>query len=85
MSLLDDAITDLKAKVAAETTIVASAVTLLNGIQARIEAAVAAALEKGASPEQLADLTSLSATLSTETAALSDAVAANTVSENPNP
>jgi uncharacterized membrane protein len=85
MSLLDDAIADLKAKVEAETNTTNAAILLINGIQARIDAAVEAATAAGATAEQLAELTALSASLQTETDALGNAVAANTVPENPNP
>lgn len=70
MSKLDD----LKADVAAETTVVNSAITLLSGISARIDAAVAAAR---AGDDQA--LSQLSAEVKSETQALADAVAANTL------
>jgi len=83
---LDQAIADLRTQVEAETTATASAITLMNGIQARIDAAVAEAEAKGATPEQLQAIKDLSAKIGTETQALADAVQANTpVTENPNP
>lgn len=70
MSKLDD----LKADVAAETSVVNSAVTLLGGIAARIDAAVAAA--RAGDDDALS---ALSTEVKAETQALADAVAANTV------
>lgn len=55
----------------------ASATVLINGFQARLDAAVAAALANGATAEELQPLTDLSAAFEADTAALSAAVAAN--------
>ncbi len=55
-----------------------SAVTVLNGIQARIDAAVAAALAGGATPAQLAAVVQISTDLKTHADALAAAVVANT-------
>ena len=71
-------IDQLVADVAALDTVVDSAVAALNGIAARIDAAVAAALANGATAAQLAPLTALSADIQTRTASLAAAVAANT-------
>lgn len=76
MSKLDD----LKADVAAETSVVNSAVVLLGGIAARIDAAVAAAR---AGDDQA--LTNLSTEVKAETAALAQAVANNTPAATPPP
>lgn len=78
MAALDDAIVDLQAKVAAETSANASAVVLINGISARIDAAIAAATAAGATTAQLQSLADLSGTLNSETGTLAAAVAANT-------
>ena len=55
----------------------ASATALINGFQARLDAAVAKALENGATAEELAPLTDLSAAFESDTQALAAAVAAN--------
>lgn len=54
-----------------------SATVLLNGFQARLDAAVAAALANGATAEELQPLSDLSASFEADTAALAAAVAAN--------
>lgn len=54
-----------------------SAVVLINGFQARLDAAVAAALANGASAAELQPLTDLSAAFEADTTALASAVAAN--------
>ena len=64
------ALDDLKAAVAAEDTVVDSAVTLLKGLKDALDAAIAAG--------DPAALTALSADIGAKTKALSDAVAANT-------
>jgi hypothetical protein len=81
MSALDDSITDLTAKVEANTTVDASAIALISGFQARLDAAVAAASAAGASAAQLKSLTDLSAAIGKQTSDLSDAVSANTPAE----
>jgi hypothetical protein len=55
----------------------ASATVLLNGFQARLDAAVAAALTNGATAAELQPLSDLSAAFEADTAALASAVAAN--------
>lgn len=64
------ALDDLKAAVAAEDTVVDSAVALLQGLKAALDAAIASG--------NPADLTALSADIGAKTKSLSDAVAANT-------
>ncbi len=64
------ALDDLKAAVAAEDTVVDSAVVLLKGLKDALDAAIASG--------NPADLTALSADIGARTKALSDAVAANT-------
>lgn len=73
----------LVADVAAEDTVIDSAVALLTGIQARIDAAVTAALANGATAAELAPLTALSADIQAKTKALGDAVIANTPAATP--
>lgn len=85
MSKLDDSITALQAQVANDTAVESSAITLINGIAARVQAAVDAALAAGATPAQLQSLTDLGTALSTSSAALAAAVAANTPTPTPGP
>ncbi len=54
-----------------------SAVVLINGFQARLDAAVAAALANGATAAELQPLSDLSAAFEVDTQALAAAVAAN--------
>ena len=65
---------DLTAAVSAEDTVIGSAITLLNGISARIDAAIAAA-QSG----DKAALAALSADVKASSAKLSEAIAANTI------
>lgn len=74
---------DLKTQVEATTAVETSAVTLINGIAARITAAVATAIANGATAEQLAPVTDEVASLKSATDALSAAVAANTPAATP--
>ena len=78
MTALDDAITSLKAAVAANTSEIASARTLIQGIGSQITNAVAAALAAGATAAQLAELSSLGTTLASDDAGLASDVVANT-------
>ena len=57
--------------------VIESATAFINGVPALIDAAVQKALEGGATPEQLAPLTQLSADLKAKADALAAAVAAN--------
>ena len=75
---LDDSIKDLTGKVAAETSVDASAVAALNGIAQLLKDALAAAAAAGATPVQLQALTDLSTTMTTNRDALAAAVTANT-------
>jgi hypothetical protein len=54
-----------------------SATILIDGFQAKLDAAVAAAIANGATAEELAPLTELSAALEADSQALSAAVAKN--------
>ena len=73
----------LQADVSAETTVEASAITLIQGFAAQLAAAVAAAQAAGATPAQLASLSTLGTTITTSSAALAAAVAANTPAAPP--
>lgn len=75
---LDQAIADLTAEVTESVTVEESAVTLINGIPALIDNAVAKAIAAGATPAQLGALTGLSQQLKAEATKLSAAVVANT-------
>jgi len=68
---------DLRAQVETTNGVIASAVAVLNGIAARIQAAVDAALANGATAEELAPVTAEVASLTASTQGLADAVAAN--------
>jgi hypothetical protein len=69
---------DLEAAVTKTKTVEDSAVTLINGIAARIQAAVNAALANGATAEELAPVTAEVANLNSAADALAAAVQANT-------
>ncbi len=71
------AIDTLVAAVAAEDTVIASAVTMLQGISSMIAVAVAAAVANGATAAQLAPLTTLTTDVQAQATALAAAVAAN--------
>ena len=77
---LDTQIATLQAEVTAETTVEASAVTLIQGIPALIAAAVVQAQAAGATPAELASLTALANQITANSAGLSAAVTANTPS-----
>jgi hypothetical protein len=77
---LDVALDALTADVAGETTVDASATTLINGIPGIVAAAVAAATAAGATPAELARLAALEATLQANVAPLQAAITANTPS-----
>lgn len=77
---------ELRKQVEETTAVVGSAVTLIDGIGGRIEAAVAAAIANGATAEQLAPVSAEVAVLKESSDALGAAVAANTpppATENP--
>lgn len=69
---------DLKAAVDRTEDVAASAVVLLNGIAARIQAAIDAALANGATEAELQPLIAELSELNASTDALAAAVAANT-------
>lgn len=68
----------LEAQVKANTDVEASATLLINGIAARIQTAVDAALANGATAAELAPVTDEIAAMNASAAALSAAVVANT-------
>lgn len=68
---------DLKSKVAKAKGAMDSATELINGFKAKVDAAVAKALENGATSEELEPLTALSAQIDTDAEELAAAVAAN--------
>ena len=68
---------DLKAQIDATVGVIDSAVVLINGIAARVQTAVDAALANGATAAQLAPVTEEIAALKAKSDALAAAVAAN--------
>lgn len=68
---------DLVSSVTAARGAMQSGTTLINGFKAKLDAAVAASIANGATPEELAPLTELSAATSADASALAAAVAAN--------
>jgi len=70
-------IDDLVAEATAVEGVIDSAVLVINGIQARIDAAVAAAIANGATAAQLAPVAQVSTDLKAKSDALATAVAAN--------
>lgn len=71
-------LSDLQAAVNRNTDVIASAVTLINGIASRIQTAIDAALANGATAEELAPVTAEVAALNSNADALAAAVQANT-------
>lgn len=72
-SVLDPLVSDVTDAVG----VMDSATTLINGFQAKLAAAIAAALAGGATAAELAPLTALDTDLKAKSGALSAAVAAN--------
>jgi 3-hydroxyacyl-CoA dehydrogenase len=83
VNTLDAELAELTAKVAADTDAVSSAEKAFAGFPALIEAAVADAVAKGATPEQLAAVRAASDAIAANTAGLAAAVAANTPAAPP--
>lgn len=79
-TLTNPVLDSLKAAVTRETDVVTSAVTLINGIAARMQAAVDAALANGATAAELQPVTDEVATMNANADALAAAVSANTPS-----
>lgn len=80
MANASEQIATLTAQVNKAKTVELSAQTLIEGIKARIEAAVSEALAAGATAEQLQPLSDLGTALDTESDALQTAITANTPS-----
>jgi len=78
MATATEQISTLTAQVTTATTVEKSAQTLIEGIKARVDAAVAAAIANGATAEQLQPVSDLSAAMDAESTALQAAVTANT-------
>ncbi len=78
MSQLDDNIQALQATVAAENTVIDSAVALINGFAQQLADAIAAALAAGATPEELQNLTDLNTAVTAKSAELAAAVQSGT-------
>ena len=78
-------IDDLVASVAAEDTVIDSAIALINGIAQRLADGIAAALAGGATAAQLQALNDLKTDVDGKSAALSAAVVANTPTPPPAP
>jgi hypothetical protein len=68
---------DLQAQVTETVGVVQSAVTFINGVAGRLQAAVDAALDNGATAAELAPVTDEVANLKTASADLAAAIAAN--------
>jgi len=77
MTLQDD-IATLQTKVAANTTVVGSAVTLLQGLSGQVASLKQQLADAGATPDQLAAIESFTTQLDAGTQSLAAAVAANT-------
>lgn len=75
---LDVVIEELRAAVEENTTIGQSAVTLIEGIPALIQAAVDQATSAGATPAQLQAIKDLKVKMTAETEAFKEALEANT-------
>ena len=75
---MNQSLESMRAAVEKATTVEQSAVTLINGTAARIQAAVDAALANGATAEELAPVQAEADALSASADALAAAVQANT-------
>ncbi len=75
MSVLDTDLAALTAQVNSNTSVIASAEEVIEGIAAQIAAAVAAALAAGATAAQLKSITDLQATVAANDTALAAAIA----------
>lgn len=80
MSQMDDEIVDLQTKVAANGSVIDSAVIALNGIGAMIQTAVDAALAAGATPAQLQAVTDVSNAVQAKSTELAAAIPQGTPS-----
>lgn len=77
MSALQDAIDANTAAATAETTVIQSAITYIQGIPGLIQAAVDAALAQGATADQLQQLADLKTRLETDATNLNAVLTAN--------
>lgn len=77
-SQLDTLLAQATTDAANNANVVDSAIIIINGIQAGIDAAVATALAAGATPAELQAITDLNTKIESETASLSAAVASRT-------
>ena len=78
MSKLDDAIAALNTAVAKETTVTASAIAAFNGIPKLITDAVNAALDAGATPQQLQAVTDAATAIQADADQLTASLTTNT-------
>lgn len=78
MSLLDDKLAALQLEVANNTSVEKSALALIQGFGAQLQAAVEAALAQGATPAQLQSITDFQSTLAANDSELAAAVLAGT-------
>jgi hypothetical protein len=78
-----DILANLQAQVTASTTVEASAKALIDGIQARIQTAVDAAIANGATAEELAPVQAEADALKASSDALQVSVVANTPADVP--
>jgi hypothetical protein len=79
MDPLSQAVADLTAAVEAETTVADSAIKYIQSVPALIDAAVAADVNNGALPQNLASITGLASKLRSEADAIQAALSTNTV------
>lgn len=83
--LLDSELSKLRADVAAQNTVIASATAAFQGLAAQLVAAEAAAKNAGATDVQVSGVTTLRQQLEANTAALAAAIPANTDAAAPAP
>lgn len=80
---MSQVLTDLEDVITKAETVMESATALINGFQARLDAAVQQALANGATAEELGPVIQFSADLGAKADALSAAVVANTPAATP--
>ena len=80
MSAISDAVAALSAKVTAENTVIASAVTLLQGLSQQLKDALANAADDAAAVQAVTDITT---SIDQQTQTLAAAVATNTPQPTP--
>lgn len=79
MTVMDDKVTKLREDMAAERTVIDSAIAYAKGVPQLIADAVAKAIEAGATPEQLQAVTDLQAASEAQASDLAAAIPQNTV------